>query len=63
MTANTGGNRAGNIIIRFTIGTAFGSHPNGSNTTTTRTTSVSQAGSGGDDGGNEGFDDEGGEDP
>ena len=62
MTANTGGNRAGNIVIRFTIGTIFGSHPSGTNLTTTRTTSVSQAGSGGDDGGNEGLG-EGGEDP
>ena len=63
MTANTGGNRAGNIVIRFTFGTLLGSHPSGTNNTTTRTTSVSQAGSGGDDGDNEGFDDEGGENP
>ena len=63
MTANTGGNRAGNIVITFTFGTLLGSHPSGTNNTTTRTTSVSQAGSGGDDdGGEEGLG-EGGDNP
>ena len=62
MTANTGGNRAGNIVITFTFGTLLGSHPSGTNNLTTRTTSVSQAGSGGDDNDdNEGLGD--GEDP
>jgi hypothetical protein len=62
MSANTGGARQGNVVITFTIGTALGTHPNGSNTFTTRSTTVSQA-AGSDDGGNEGLGDGGGEDP
>lgn len=59
-SANSGGARQGSIVITYTLGTAFGSHPLGTNTTTTRSVTVSQAAGGDNDGGNEGLD---GEDP